>query len=134
MKKNNMINSSILTDTLWNEGILKNNQFLVSSNGKYYARMQDDGNLCIYMGKDPEVYNCFWCSIPLRIGKAPYYLKMQNDGNLVIYDGNSKAIWASNTDKKGSGPYKLVMQNDRNLVIYDKSNQTIWISATQIYI
>lgn len=49
--------------------------------------------------------------------------RMQGDGNFVLYkhlEGETLAIWASNTYHYGTGPdYVLKMQGDGNLVVYD---------------
>jgi hypothetical protein len=58
-----------------------------------------------------------------------FYLKMQSDGNLVLYqDGQSNALWASNTWL--SSGTMAVMQNDGNFVLYDASQKALWSSRT----
>ena len=118
--------------TLNNEAIIFPNQFLQSSNGKYYARLQDDGNFVCYQSSDFRSQNAFWSSESYGKGTGPYSLRMQNDGNLVIYDRYQQPTWASNTYMKGTGPYKLVMQTDRNLVIYDSHGTATWSSNTYV--
>jgi len=59
--------------------------------------------------------------------------RMQGDGNFVLYkhlEGETPAIWASNTHGKGTGPYVLKMQGDGNLVVYDSTNAPTWASNT----
>ena len=52
--------------TLNNEASIFSNQFLQSSNGKYYARLQDDGNFVCYQSSDFQSQNAFWSSIILH--------------------------------------------------------------------
>src|SRR5690606_34699025 len=107
-------------DTLGNDETLKENEYLKSKNGKYYARMQDYGNFVLYKSDDFSASNAFWASQTGGIGNGPFRLIMQNDGNLVVYDKNYKPTWDSNSWNAGAAQYRLVMQDDRNLVIYDK--------------
>jgi len=105
---------------------------LESTNKKYFAIMQTDGNFVLYSagsfnGKRKD--NPIWASNTMRKGTGPYKVWMQNDGNLVVYDSKSP-IWASNTSGKGKGPYKLLLQDDGNFVLYDSVNAVIWASNT----
>jgi hypothetical protein len=76
----------------------------------YRLAMQPDGNLVVYGSSDQDV------TLPERVcragsacvaiwatglpgGKAPYTLQMQDDGNLVMYDGDSRPVWATNTQR-----------------------------------
>ena len=64
---------------------------------------------------------------------ATFEARMQGDGNFVVYkhvDGETTAIWASNTNGKGEGPYCLKMQEDNNLVVYDSNGSPTWASNT----
>ena len=111
-------------------------QSLTSANGKFYAKMQDDGNLAIYAtgaassnGKTVDAQ--LWISPRRAIGVGPWSLIMQEDGNLVIYDSNQLATWAVDvTWHLGVGPYRAVMQNDGNLVLYDSQNNKLWETGT----
>jgi hypothetical protein len=111
---------------------LNQGQRLDSTNKKYFATMQTDGNFVLYSagsfngkGKD----NPIWATNTMGKGTAPYKVWMQDDGNLVLYDSKSP-IWASNTGGKGKGPYKLLLQDDGNFVLYDSTNAPIWASNT----
>jgi len=117
-------------DTLHNDTILDQNKYIVSKNGKYYARMQDDGNFVCYTGTNFNSNFAFWASNSYGKGTGPYHLAMQKDGNLVVYDRNRQPTWASDTWNKGTAPFKLVMQDDRNLCIYDRNNTATWASNT----
>jgi hypothetical protein len=105
-------------------GFLNQDEKLVSSNGKYTAMMQSDGNFVIYAGS-----SAIWATGSNGKGVAPYKLAMQADVNLVVY-GSSNAIWASGP-RGGTAPYTLIMQDDGNLVIYDSSNRAVWASGTK---
>jgi len=117
-------------DTLNNEATLHQNQTLVSKNGSWVARLQDDGNFVLYAGHAFSSHNAFWASNTGGVGSGPFKLVMQNDGNLCVYESNGNCTWASNTWQKGQAPYRLVMQNDRNLVIYSHNGEATWASNT----
>ena len=128
----NMVTSLQLRNR-WAPDILGTGERLNSSQNKFYAVMQDDGNFVVYSsasingkGKD----NPTWASNTNGQGQAPYRVIMQNDGNLVLYDKSNASLWASGSNGKGTGPYKLVMQDDGNLVVYDSKNQPIWATMT----
>ncbi len=128
----NMVTSLNLRSQ-WIPDILGTGERLDSSQNKYYAVMQNDGNFVVYsrasinnQGRD----NSIWASNTDRQGNAPYRVIMQNDGNLVLYDSTNTALWNSRTNQKGTWPYKLIMQDDGNLVVYDKTGAAIWASGT----
>ncbi len=105
------------------------NQALVSTNGRYQAIMQADGNAVVY---DTIANKAIWNSG--TAGKAQGgFLNVQTDGNLVVYDAAIKAQWDSKT---AGGPatnrtFTLAMQDDGNLVIYDSQNgKALWSSLT----
>lgn len=81
---------------------------LWSSDGRFFAVMQSDGNFVVYGPNGAK-----WASG--TNGSGADRVVMQTDGNLVIYDG-STAEWNSGT--QGSNT-RLVMQGDGNLVVYD---------------
>lgn len=125
-------NTNQLSHTLHNEKSVYTNQFLKSATGRFFARVQDDGNFVCYESSDFQGVHAFWASQTSGKGKGPFSLKMQNDGNLVLYDSHNQPTWASDTYQKGDAPYRLVMQNDRNLVIYDSFGHPTWASNTNI--
>jgi hypothetical protein len=109
---------------------LNQDQFLQSTNGAYFLRMQPDGNLVLYNNRDWNPSHAFWASNTNGKGSGPFRCIMQSDGNLVVYDGSNRPTWASNTNGRGVAPFRAVIQEDRNLVIYDASNNPIWASNT----
>jgi signal peptidase I len=91
---------------------------LWSTDGRYEAVMQGDGNFVVYApgGK------ALWATYTGTPGDT---ITMQGDGNLVVYKPNGGgAAWNSGT-APSSGD-RLVMQGDDNLVIYNGSGTAIW--------
>ena len=73
------------------------NQSIISPNGVFQLKMQDDGNLVVY--------------------------HLANAGNGV----STKALWWTGTSNQpGQTVHRVVMQNDANLVIYSTLNVPIW--------
>lgn len=105
------------------ENLTKGNS-LVSPNGRYVLRMQDDGNLVLRApGNEP-----IWASATDKT--AADIVMMQRDGNLVIRKPVNVPIWESNTD--GNSDSVLILQDDGNLVIYAHGNRPIWATGTNI--
>jgi hypothetical protein len=100
---------------------LNANQRLQSSDGRFEALMQTDGNFVLYMGATP-----LWASG--TNGSGANHAVMQSDGNLVVFDAGGAVKWSSGTS--GSGGAKLTMQNDGNLVIYQASGAAVWSTGT----
>lgn len=106
-------------DALATGQTLSSTQYIRSSNRRYFAMMQGDGNLVLY---EPG-YMPYWAS---NTGGHPgAFLAMQSDGNIVIYDGGTP-LWGTNT----SSAQYLPMQTDGNLVAYDSSGAPVWASNT----
>ncbi|KAL4512349.1 hypothetical protein ABPG72_005351 [Tetrahymena utriculariae] len=123
--------SGIASHTLHTDSILQQDQYLVSQNQRYYARLQCDGNFVVYNSSNFISQNAIWASNTYQQGFGPYTLKMLADGNLVLYDSRQTSTWSSNTYKNGLGPYRLVMQDDGNLVLYDCYNIPTWSTNTK---
>jgi hypothetical protein len=103
-------------------GFLLQNDYLLSTSGRYQFILQQDGNLVLYdLG---ESHRAIWASN--TNGRAVSKAIMQSDGNLVIY-GFPDAIWASNTNGKPNSI--LVAQNDGNVVIYEPQ-VPVWATNT----
>jgi plastocyanin len=95
-------------------------QALWSTDGRYEAVMQGDGNFVEY-GPSGVV----WASNTAGTGSSDR-LVMQGDGNLVIYTSSGSAVWSSSTAPSSND--KLVMQTDGNLVIYSQGELPLWAS------
>jgi C1A family cysteine protease len=113
--------------------------FVASSNRKYFAIMQGDGNFVLYHGSDPSNQGPpFWASN--TYGQGQCFAIMQSDGNFVLYKGSDPAhqgafVWNSGR-APGQGQYFAVMQNDANFVVYQGSDAAhpgafVWNTGTQ---
>lgn len=109
-----------LSQTLPTRVTLYANDKLVSTDGRFTAIMQTDGNFVVYYNG----HGALWSSG--TNGNTGAYVVLQADGNLVVRRSNGTAAWASNTS--GSGLY-LTMQTDGNLVMYG-SGGAYWSSGT----
>lgn len=105
-------------------GVLAANQFIRSSDQRYTAIMQTDGNFVVY-----DNGKAIWSSG--TNGKAAGgRVAMQADGNVVVYDAAGSAKWDSGSWGSGvNRDFTLVMQTDGNLVAYDNQNgEAVWSS------
>ena len=95
-------------------------QYLQSTNKKFYAVMQADGNLCVYAGTPDRPTGNLWCHHRTAPG-GQFVTVMQSDGNLCTYSGTPAAFqklsWCTNAVSPG-GQYVLVQQDDGNLCVY----------------
>ncbi|HMR18508.1 MAG TPA: AbfB domain-containing protein [Sphingobacterium sp.] len=116
--------------------ILKAGDRLVSANGQYILRMQeDDGNLCIYRFENGKQGAFVWGS--MKHGFKGAKLTMQSDGNLVVTDGSNTPKWASDThphfdarfNNSSNKPVKLVLENDGSLKLYTASGSVVWTNT-----
>lgn len=110
-----------VSDYLGGGGGLAAGTQLTSTDGRYEAAMQTDGNFVVYGPYGPE-----WSSGTSGAGSR---LAMQNDGNVVIYGANGSVKWTTGTG--GNPGAVLVMQNDGNLVLYGL-NGVLWTSRAQV--
>ncbi len=93
---------------------------VISSNSRnYFATLDNQGNLLVYVSAHFVSKNILWSSQTNGKGDGPYHLNMQSDGNAVVYDKHNHPVWSSDTWNKGKGPYRLTVQDDGNLVLYD---------------
>ena len=90
-------------------------QSLGSTDGRYTAVMQGDGNFVVY-GPGGAGWNTG--------GSSADHIVMQGDGNLVSYNGGGGYTWSSGTATSRND--RLVMQSDGNLVIYSGNNIALW--------
>ncbi len=121
------------TNTLKANHSLQGDDILVSANGQFMLRMQEeDGNLCVYTIKDGKQGSFVWGS--MKLGFKNGKLTMQDDGNLVVLDSKNTPQWASEThpflnDKfkdANNKPVKLVLENTGKLNLYSASGLVVW--------
>lgn len=110
-------------------GSLFAEDYLASTDGRFVAKMQADGNFVLYKPGGVAV----WATGTNSASNAGTKLVMQQDGNLVLYRPGSGTttvpIWSTNT-YTSPGAY-LVLQNDCNLVLY-LGTRAIWSSGTYL--
>jgi hypothetical protein len=97
-------------------GSLRNDESVISCNGKYKFINQGDGNVVLYHPGDKPV----WSSS--TVGPL---------GTLSLQSGELRLVGSSGTvlyqSKSGGHPgAKLLIQDDGNAVIYDTNNQPVW--------
>lgn len=110
------------SDRLYDGAILNGSQYFRSSDGRYAALMQGDGNYLVY----GPGYHVLWSTG--KGGNPGSYLNLQTDSNIVEYSSNGTALWATNT--VGKGLNFLLMQSDGNLVAYPTSGPAFWATNT----
>lgn len=93
--------------------VLRKNQELRSENGKFTAKINNDGYFTVYY-----LGYSLW-----RYPTAVNRLEMQADGNMMIYDSKNNTFKISNTS--GRGDY-VVVDYDGSLTVYDANNNYIW--------
>lgn len=122
----------IAKNTLKAGETLKTGEKLISDNGAYMLRMQEDGNLCIYKHDNGKQGAFVWCSMAHGFKGAK--LMMQTDGNLVVYDEAGTAKWNSKTHpyhdarfkSRNLTPVKLVLEDDGKLNLYNAKGKVVW--------
>jgi hypothetical protein len=102
---------------------LQEGQFLRSTDGRYRAVLQTDGNFVVYDGAKA----IWWNGVKDYFGLN--HIVLGADGDLVArLNVNDAPLWSTQT--KGSDADRLVMQTDGNLVMYNDRYQPIWSSKT----
>ena len=115
------------------EFVISENSPFFGSNGKYFIKMQDDGNMVLYSATP---YNGFsqdrpiWSSGTFETGIRPYLLALEKSGDLCIYDNGWNLLWRSLTDGKGVAPHRLLIMNEGDMVIADKNGFVTWRTNT----
>lgn len=108
-------------NVLRQEGILRVDQQIRSTNGRYHLIMQADCNLVLY-----ESARALWATN--THGRALNCLAvMQSDGNLVVYSQGGNPLWASNT--VGRTNPTLQVEDSGDLIIYS-GGRAVWRSNT----
>lgn len=103
---------------------LGSNDYLVSSNGLYFATMQADGNFVLHYGSGPSNQGPAYWTSNTASGQGQSFAIMQSDGNFVIYQGSDpthQLIFCWNTGIV-EGQSFAIMQDDGNFVIYRGSD------------
>ena len=113
--------SAATGDTLAAGQQLTVGQSLVSTDGRYTAIMQGDGNFVVY-GPAGAGWNT-------GVSSADHIV-MQADGNLDTYNSANNYTWSSGTATSHND--RLVMQSDGNLVIYSGNNVALWVNGTHL--
>lgn len=99
---------------------LRVGQSLRSENGKFEARMQEDGNLVI----QKENKTVTWSTSVKKTGNSKELI-MQQDGNLVLYVDRQVA-WASHTETSNANC--LTLTNEGALQV-KKDESVVWDSS-----
>ena len=98
--------------------VLRNNEYLVSSNGAYRLYLQGDGNLVL---RDWQTRAALWASG--THGQNATELLLRSDGNLVLNSSADSVVWSSGTG--GSGADRLALNDDGSLALY-QGNSIVW--------
>lgn len=106
-------------DILIKDAHLTRGQFLTSSNRRFRAVMEQDGNFVLYVGK-----TVLWSTDVKGNGSQ---VVMQEDGNLVLLDEFGDELWSTNTPLRGD---YLICQDDGNLTLLNKYGESLWSSNT----
>lgn len=120
-KTGNVSRSSMLAATPNKNAFLKQGEYLVSPNKKYFLLMQDDGNLVLYPGSGPENKGAaIWNTGTSAAPGTESYMAIQDDGNLVIYRGKpgdyNNHPYDSKTYRE-RGNYFVAVHDDGKVVI-----------------
>jgi hypothetical protein len=111
-------------------------QSLWSCNRRFELRLQNDGNLVLYMRVDKFSQNVetpLWASN--TVGSGARQLIMQGDANLVLYNGQHSPKWASGVVEElyGGHPAAYVTE-DGDLVTVDSSSYEGWGRMSGAYL
>lgn len=102
--------------------LLTTSDYLVSTNGLFFAIIQSDGNFCVYRGSGPgDNHGYLWGTQQLADG-GQFFAIVQADGNFAVYKGtgpsdNRGYVWSLAKTAPG-GQFFAVMQNDGNFCLY----------------
>ena len=120
-------NCTKLEDGTWSGGAWSNAIYNAAvPNSNYFLVLQDDGNMCIYRGINPnDNQGAIWCS--QTNGK-----QQQPNKNFTAAKGKYGRNWISSTQTlaandfigSNNGSIYLIMQTDGNLVLYTSTSQS----------
>lgn len=123
---------NILSALQTKEFVLSQNSNYYSQNGVFLIRMQEDGNLVMYVSAEYSgngQQKPIWHSntyLSDYIGYQPFMLVIEPDGELVIYNSYWNKLWYTNTAGKGVSPRTLVVSNDGEVQLRDKNDALLW--------
>jgi len=97
------------------------NQYLMSQNKSYMAKLGKSGNFTVYKVSGNKKIKK-WSSNTKGKGVQPYRLKLKSNGNLVLYDSKNYKIWTSRTKRLNTRPqrYNLIMKKQWELSLNGK--------------
>lgn len=110
---------------------LKTNDYLVSPGKDCYVVLQEDANLCLYAGTDPQHQGAYlWSAMSsARPLSQKYFAAMQADGNLCVYKEGEGYVWGTQTVAPG-GKFFAAVENGGNFTITsgtpDKPGRLLW--------
>jgi hypothetical protein len=120
-------NCTKLANGLWSGGAWSNAVYHTTEPGSwYFLILQDDGNMCIYRGSNPNNNQGFiWCT--MTNGK-----QQQPNKNFEAAKSKFGRNWMGGGETLAPGEFigsnngaiYLIMQTDGNLVLYTSTNQT----------
>ena len=118
------------TNTLTQGQTLRIGDKLISDNGAYTLKLQDDGNLVLSNNRGAPI----WATA--TYGQGVDRVELQTDGNFVVYKAGASipenAKWTPPGQPSFNQPnVRLVVQDDRNVVLYS-NNTAVWSSHTDI--
>jgi Asp-tRNA(Asn)/Glu-tRNA(Gln) amidotransferase C subunit len=116
-------NCTQLDNGLWSGGGYSNAVYSTDGSGKYYLVLQDDGNMCVYRGKDSNDYQeSIWCSMTNKQQQDPNPDRTAAKGkfgrNYITNDEDDQILEVGEFIGSHDGSTFLIMQDDGNLVLY----------------
>ncbi len=107
---------------------LQKGQSISSTNGRYQAKMQNDGNFVVTdkAYNKPVFQTCTYANNPCSRGVGQY-AGMTADGRFAIFDSAGNVVL--DQTPQGTAGSKLHMQNDGNLVIWNSTTTTFYWSS-----
>ena len=114
------INAYFLGDILKKGERLLKGQQLSSQNGRFRAKLDDDGNFVLYAGAIEKL----WEAQPNGQGFGVYF---EENGNLALKNDQLEVLFSSNTENLGE---YLKYQNDGNLAIFNLKGSIEWSTGT----
>lgn len=103
--------------------VLREDEYLVSPDGGFYAIMQRDGNFCVYAGTGPSDRRTFvWGALSQSQPRGSYFAIMEPDGNLCVYAGTPSQkggrVWETKSGDQARGEYFVFLNVAGELIVY----------------